>query len=71
MFNIMSKKIVVISDMTRIENDHYNNEAGAELLHLMYNTYGLSNLTIIYSTKIASAREIITSKGVESKNWTI
>ena len=52
MLKVMGKKVVIISDMSRFENDKWNNEAGVELFNLIYNTYGLSNKAIIYTMNI-------------------
>lgn len=48
-FKLLGKKIVIISDMVRMEEGKKNEKAGIDLCWQIYNHYGLSNKAIIYT----------------------
>jgi hypothetical protein len=63
---MMGKKIIIISDMVRKEDDVWNYTAGLDLIETMYNEYGLSNKAIIFVGDVLKARESILNRGVSS-----
>ena len=55
MLQVLGKKIVIISDMGRQEEDKYNDTAGVDLFNLIYSEYCMSIKAIIYTGNAVKA----------------
>ena len=49
-FKMQNKKVVIVSDMVRIEDGVKNVFAGIDLFESIFKEYGLSNRAIIYAS---------------------
>jgi hypothetical protein len=73
-YRYLDKRVMVISDMTRMEDGVLNEEAGAEILATTYNELGLSNKTVIYTSSYQSkviAEKAIKKRNLRSNNWKV
>lgn len=57
-YRYLGKKVMVISDMARMEGGVLNEEAGAEILATTYNELGLTNKIVIYTSSHQSKLNI-------------
>lgn len=49
-YKLLNKKVVIVSDMVRVEDGIENVFAGIDLFESIFKEYGLSNRAIIYAS---------------------
>jgi hypothetical protein len=70
-YKLLGKQIVIVTDMSRIEDGTMNYYAGADLLYLIYSVHGLSLKSFVYARNAQDCQQKILEKEVNSNKYHI
>ena len=70
-YRFLNKKIAIVSDMVRKEDNKINYEAGVDLFQMIYNDFGFSCEGIIYTKDEAKAIQNIKKRNIFSDKWKV